>query len=149
MLFDLLGVQLNGPKAAGKHIVINWNFTDAQKVYALALEDSALTYTANKQVGGADASLTLTRDTLNAIVLRRVTVSDAIQSGQIKVTGEAGKARRIIFAVRHVQPEFRDRRAEKVIELTGCGEAAGPARAQFRYTETFRITSCIYQRVYR
>jgi alkyl sulfatase BDS1-like metallo-beta-lactamase superfamily hydrolase len=48
MLLDLLGVQLNGPKADGKHIVINWNFTDAQQVYALTLEDSTLTYMANK-----------------------------------------------------------------------------------------------------
>jgi hypothetical protein len=30
MLFDLLGVQLSGPRAEGKHIVINWNFTDPQ-----------------------------------------------------------------------------------------------------------------------
>jgi alkyl sulfatase BDS1-like metallo-beta-lactamase superfamily hydrolase len=92
MLFDLLGVQLNGSRANGKHIIINWNFTDAQQVYALTLENSALTYTAKKQVAGADVSLTLTRDALNAIVLRRVTISDAIQSGQIKVNGEAGKA---------------------------------------------------------
>jgi alkyl sulfatase BDS1-like metallo-beta-lactamase superfamily hydrolase len=106
MLFDLLGVQLNGPKAGGIHIVVNWNFTDAQKVYALALEDSALTYTANKQVAGADASLTLTRDTLNAIVLRRVTVSAAIQSGQIKVTGEAGRVNELFSLFDTFNPNF-------------------------------------------
>ncbi len=106
MLFDLLGVQLNGPKADGKHIVINWNFTDAQQVYALTLEDSALTYMANKQVAGADASLTLTRDTLNAIVLRRVTISDAIQSGQIKVIGEAGSAGELFSLFDTFNPNF-------------------------------------------
>jgi len=106
MLFDLMGVQLNGPKADGKHIVINWNFTDAQQVYALTLEDSALTYMANKQVAGADASLTLTRDTLNAIVLRRVTISDAIQSGQIKVIGEAGRASELLSLLDTFNPNF-------------------------------------------
>ena len=35
MLFDLLGVQLNGPKADGRHIVINWNFTDAKMSFVL------------------------------------------------------------------------------------------------------------------
>jgi alkyl sulfatase BDS1-like metallo-beta-lactamase superfamily hydrolase len=30
MLFDLLGVQLNGPRADGKHILVNWEFTDSQ-----------------------------------------------------------------------------------------------------------------------
>src|SRR5690606_31606083 len=29
MFFDLLGVRLNGPKAEGKHIVLNWRFTDS------------------------------------------------------------------------------------------------------------------------
>jgi alkyl sulfatase BDS1-like metallo-beta-lactamase superfamily hydrolase len=106
MLFDLLGVQLNGPKADGKHIVINWNFTDAQQLYALTLEDSALTYMANKQVAGADASLTLTRDTLNAIMLRRVTISDAIQSGQIKVNGEAGRAGELFSLLDTFNPDF-------------------------------------------
>jgi alkyl sulfatase BDS1-like metallo-beta-lactamase superfamily hydrolase len=106
MLFDLLGVQLNGQRADGKHIVINWSFTDTQRVYALVLEDSTLTYTANKQAAGADASLTLTRDTLNAIVLRRVTVSDAIQSGQIKAVGEAGKVGELFSLFETFNPNF-------------------------------------------
>jgi alkyl sulfatase BDS1-like metallo-beta-lactamase superfamily hydrolase len=106
MLFDLLGVQLNGPKADGKHIVINWNFTDAQQVYVLTLEDSALTYVANRQVARADASLASTRDTLNAIVLRRVTISDAIQSGQIKVIGEAGRAGELFTLFDTFNPYF-------------------------------------------
>jgi alkyl sulfatase BDS1-like metallo-beta-lactamase superfamily hydrolase len=106
MLFDLFGVQLNGPKADRKHIVINWNFTDTQEVYALALEDSALTYTVNKQAADADASLTLTRDTLNAIVLRRVTISDAIQSGQVKVIGEAAKAGELFSLFDTFNPNF-------------------------------------------
>ena len=92
MLFDLLGVQLNGSRADGKHIVINWDFTDSQSSFALTLEHSALTYLANKHVADADTSLALTRDTLNEIVLRRATIADAIQSGQIKVAGDAGRA---------------------------------------------------------
>jgi alkyl sulfatase BDS1-like metallo-beta-lactamase superfamily hydrolase len=106
MLFDLLGVQLNGQRADGKHIVINWSFTDTQRVYALVLEDSTLTYTANKQAAGADASLTSTRDTLNAIVLRRVTVSDAIQSGQIRALGEAGKVGELFSLFETFNPNF-------------------------------------------
>jgi alkyl sulfatase BDS1-like metallo-beta-lactamase superfamily hydrolase len=92
MLFDLLGVQLNGSRADGKHIVINWDFTDSQSSFALTLEHSALTYLANKHVAGADTSLALSRDTLNEIVVRRATIADAIQSGQIKVAGDAGRA---------------------------------------------------------
>jgi alkyl sulfatase BDS1-like metallo-beta-lactamase superfamily hydrolase len=60
----------------------------------------------NKQAAGADASLTLTRDTLNAIVLRRVTASDAIQSGQIKAVGEAGKVGELFSLLDTFNPDF-------------------------------------------
>src|SRR5262249_27223700 len=69
MLFDLLGVQLNGPRADGKHILVNWEFTDSQSSFVLTLEHSALTYLANKHIAGADISVASTRDALNEIVL--------------------------------------------------------------------------------
>ena len=43
-LWDVLGVRLNGPKAEGKHIVLNWSFTDTGEIFVLNLENCALTY---------------------------------------------------------------------------------------------------------
>jgi alkyl sulfatase BDS1-like metallo-beta-lactamase superfamily hydrolase len=106
MLFDLLGVQLNGPKADGRHIVINWNFTDARTSFVLTLEHSALTYRANKQDAAADASLTLSRDALDRIMLRRVTFADAVQSGQIKVVGQAEKVGELFSIFDTFNPNF-------------------------------------------
>jgi alkyl sulfatase BDS1-like metallo-beta-lactamase superfamily hydrolase len=106
MLFDLLGVQLNGPKADGRHIVINWNFTDPRTSFVLTLEHSALTYMANKQDAAADASLTLTRDALDGIMLRRVTFPDAVQSGQIKVAGQAEKVNELFSIFDTFNPYF-------------------------------------------
>ena len=40
MLFDYLAVRLNGPKAAGKKIVLNVSFTDLKKQYALVVENA-------------------------------------------------------------------------------------------------------------
>ena len=34
-LWDVLGVRLNGPKAEGKHIVLNWSFTDTSETFVL------------------------------------------------------------------------------------------------------------------
>ena len=47
-------------------MVINWNFTDSKELFVLTLENSALTHVQGKQSPTADASLTLTRATLNA-----------------------------------------------------------------------------------
>src|SRR5271165_4830292 len=43
-LWDVLGVRLNGPKAEGKHIALNWNFSDTGESFVLNLENCALTY---------------------------------------------------------------------------------------------------------
>lgn len=62
MLFDYLGVRLNGPKAAGKTIKLNVDFTDIGKQYSLVVENGVLNY-ANKFVDAPDAKLTLTKVT--------------------------------------------------------------------------------------
>ena len=59
MFFDYMGVRLNGPKADGRLITINWVFTDTGQKYVLSLEDSVLVYTANKQLDQPDATVTL------------------------------------------------------------------------------------------
>jgi linear primary-alkylsulfatase len=91
MFFDYLAVRLNGDKAQGKTIVLNWQFTDTRQNYVLNLENSALTSMADAQAANADATLTLTRATLDEISLQRTTFAAAVQAGQIVVTGQREK----------------------------------------------------------
>jgi alkyl sulfatase BDS1-like metallo-beta-lactamase superfamily hydrolase len=88
MYFDFMAVRLNGDKAAGKKIVLNWRFTDTRQDYVLNLENSALTFVADTQADDADATLTLTRATLDEISLRETTFESALDSGKIVVTGK-------------------------------------------------------------
>ena len=88
-LFDFLGVRLNGDRAEGKHLVINWVLPD--RTYVLNLENCALTYLADRRRDGADATITLDRAALNRIVLRELPIAEAFQSGQIRVDGDATK----------------------------------------------------------
>jgi alkyl sulfatase BDS1-like metallo-beta-lactamase superfamily hydrolase len=91
MVFDFFGVRLNGPKAEGKKIVINWNFSDTKQQYVLSLENCALTHVANKQAAGADATLTLARMTLDQILMRKTTFPEAVQKGLVKIDGQPMK----------------------------------------------------------
>jgi linear primary-alkylsulfatase len=86
-LWDVLGVRLNGPKAEGKHIVLNWSFTDTGETFILNLENSALTYTAGAQAATADASFTLARGTLDEVIAKQTSFPDAVTAGKIKFTG--------------------------------------------------------------
>jgi len=89
--FDFMGIQLNGPKAEGKAIALNWDFTDVDEQYAVELENSVLVYTPNKQLVNADVTITLTRATLDAISLQKTTFAEAVMSGTIKIDGSKGK----------------------------------------------------------
>ena len=91
MFFDFLGVRLNAARAEGKTMVINWSFTDSNQRIALNLDNSALTYVAGKQAPNADATVTLERGTLDAVVLQRTTFADAVKAGLVKVEGDPRK----------------------------------------------------------
>ena len=83
----MLGVRLNGPKAEGRRIVLNWSFTDTNETFILNLENCALTYAAGAQAADADASFSLARDVLDEVIAKLTTFPEAVASGKIKVTG--------------------------------------------------------------
>jgi alkyl sulfatase BDS1-like metallo-beta-lactamase superfamily hydrolase len=86
MLFDYLGVRLNGEKAAGKKFALNIDFTDLKKKYALTVENGVLNH-APRFSAEPDATMTLTKATLARVQLGAVTLEDAIEAGDIKVDG--------------------------------------------------------------
>src|SRR5580698_1740910 len=86
-LWDVLGVRLNGPKAEGKHIVLNWSFTDTGETFVLNLENSALTYTEGVQSEKADASFALARGALDEVIAKQTNFPEAVAGGKIKASG--------------------------------------------------------------
>ncbi len=95
LAFDFLGVRLNALKAEGKHIVINWTFTDLNETYVMNLENSALTHTSGKLDSNADTSVTLTRAALDAITLKQRTFLGSVVTGDVKVGGNPLKLREL------------------------------------------------------
>jgi alkyl sulfatase BDS1-like metallo-beta-lactamase superfamily hydrolase len=88
-LWDVLGVRLNGPKAEGKHIVLNWSFTDTKESFVLTLENCALTYLEEVQSPAADASFTLARSVLDEVIAKQTTFPECVAGGKIKFSGDA------------------------------------------------------------
>jgi alkyl sulfatase BDS1-like metallo-beta-lactamase superfamily hydrolase len=106
MFFDYLGVRLNGDRAAGKTIVLNWRFTDTGQDYVLNLENSALTFVAGAQAADADATLTLTRATLDEIALQKTTFLAALQAGLIGVAGKGEKLGELLGLIETAPTNF-------------------------------------------
>ncbi|MCX6089613.1 MAG: MBL fold metallo-hydrolase [Candidatus Atribacteria bacterium] len=91
LFFDYMGVRLNAAKANGKKIILNWNFTDTGEQYTLNLSNCALTYLADWQAPNADATVTLSRAVLDALILLETTIEKELSAGQIKVEGKGMK----------------------------------------------------------
>jgi alkyl sulfatase BDS1-like metallo-beta-lactamase superfamily hydrolase len=69
-------------------MVLNWNFTDSNQKFVLTLENSALTHVAGKKAADAGATVTLARETLDALTLRQTTFADAIKAGRVTIVGD-------------------------------------------------------------
>ncbi|SNR95313.1 Alkyl sulfatase BDS1, metallo-beta-lactamase superfamily [Pseudomonas nitroreducens] len=91
LFFDYLAMRLKGPEVADKHITLNFDFTDLKQKYILEMVNGVLNHTEGAQAKDADATITLTRDTLNKLMLKQTTLKDAEGSGELKVQGDQGK----------------------------------------------------------
>jgi alkyl sulfatase BDS1-like metallo-beta-lactamase superfamily hydrolase len=106
LFFDFLGVRLNAGRAESKHIVLNWTFSDLGETHVLTLENSALTHRIGPASAAADASLTLTRATLDAVALKQLSFADAVASGRIAIAGDATKPAELLSLLDSFEPRF-------------------------------------------
>ena len=103
--FDYLGILLNGPKAFGKKITINWDFTDLKKKYILTLENGVLNHKEGVSPT-ADLSLTLTRKTFEDIIMKKSKVLSLLKSGKIKTKGKLLKLRELFGMLDKFSADF-------------------------------------------
>ena len=105
LFFDYLGVRLDAAKAEGKTMVINWNFTDSQQQFVLTLENSALTHIAGRQPD-ADATVTLSRATLDAVTLKETSFPAAVLAGKVKIDGNRARLAELMSMLDTFEPMF-------------------------------------------
>ncbi|RAU52266.1 MBL fold metallo-hydrolase [Pseudocitrobacter sp. RIT415] len=91
MFFDYLAVHINGEKAANAKAIFNVDLGNDGGKYKLELENGVLNHTANVQADNADATMTLTRTTLNKIILQEETLKQAQTKGEVNITGDSAK----------------------------------------------------------
>ena len=60
-LFDSIAIRIDGPRAWGEHITIDWAFSDLGQTYRTTLENGVLVTDAHPAIGTVDLSLSLTK----------------------------------------------------------------------------------------
>lgn len=106
MIFDSMAVRLNGPKAKGKAITINWYFSDTNERYILYLDNSVLNHIAGRQSKSADCSIEIRRDLFNKVIAGQTTFPARILLGQIKYQGSIKKLSELMALLDDPEPFF-------------------------------------------
>jgi alkyl sulfatase BDS1-like metallo-beta-lactamase superfamily hydrolase len=91
LLFDYLAVRLDGERAEGRRMAIDWVFPDLDRRYALTLDHCALTCLADRAGDRPDATVTLDRPALDRLVLREVPLARALEQGLVRIEGDGSR----------------------------------------------------------
>jgi alkyl sulfatase BDS1-like metallo-beta-lactamase superfamily hydrolase len=105
MVFDLLGVRLDGPAAAGEEVAIGWRFPDIDEEWTLRLEHSALSSWPAMDDDVA-ATLTMSRSTLTRVLADPTSIGTAMEEGALTIDGDAGALGRLFALLEQPDPRF-------------------------------------------
>lgn len=95
MIFDYLGIKLDGPRAAAETSAIAWELTDLDATYAIELRNGCLIATAGRELASPDATVRSAKAALAALVFGSSDLDSAKADGSVDVTGDAGAIRRL------------------------------------------------------
>ncbi|SEN59020.1 Alkyl sulfatase BDS1, metallo-beta-lactamase superfamily [Pseudomonas sp. ok272] len=105
MFFDYLAIRLDSEKAVGHDLTLNWIFESPEQAYNLTLRNGVLTHRAGNNPQ-ADASVRMSKSTLEQISLKQVDFPTALQKGLIKLEGNGKKLGELLTSLDTFSPQF-------------------------------------------
>ncbi len=90
-IFNFLGTLLDSDAAEGRSIVIAFDFTDRAESHVLSLENSTLTHIAGPRPDSVQLFITTSRTCFDRILLKDITIQDAIREGTLVFDGDISK----------------------------------------------------------
>lgn len=88
MFFDYLAIQIDGHKAAGKTMMMNFALSDTDEDYGVALENGVLNYY-DEPFDNADVSISMARADLNDVLAGQSSIKDKVDAGDATLDGDA------------------------------------------------------------
>jgi alkyl sulfatase BDS1-like metallo-beta-lactamase superfamily hydrolase len=106
MLFDAMGARVNGPRAAESRIVVNWRFTDLEQDWTMTIENGALSTVLGRHAGDADATITLTRGAMDAMLFGGPEGLAQLPPGELEISGSNEKLGALLGLFERPEPGF-------------------------------------------
>jgi alkyl sulfatase BDS1-like metallo-beta-lactamase superfamily hydrolase len=106
-LFDVLAIRVDGPRAGGAaRIVLRWTFPDAGEQHELTLEHGVLTHRPAWREPQADATVTVERTTLEAVLTGARELPEVLAAGEIAIEGDGAKLGELLGLLDEPDPAF-------------------------------------------
>jgi alkyl sulfatase BDS1-like metallo-beta-lactamase superfamily hydrolase len=85
LLCNYMAMRVNGPDAAGKRITLNFVFSDTGERVVLELRNGSLNHSLDRSADDADATVTLERKDLDAVIVGETDLLEEAKQGRISV----------------------------------------------------------------
>ncbi len=86
--FTAMATRLNGPRADGEEMTVNFVFEDAGTTVVVRLENAVLHHKETAPDPRADATVTLTRSSWIRIATRQASAEELVSSGDLRIDGD-------------------------------------------------------------
>jgi alkyl sulfatase BDS1-like metallo-beta-lactamase superfamily hydrolase len=106
LLFNYLGVRLNGPEAADHSLTLNFVFTDTGENAVLELTNGSLNHSLDRLDPDPDVTGTLARTALDRVIGGKTTLPEEAESGEIKVEPDLAPLQEFLSMLDDFDPWF-------------------------------------------
>ena len=106
MFLDFLAVRINGDKADGKLLLIDWRMTDSDEVRKLSLSHGALNHSEGTHGDQAAATIQFDRPGLSKVIMSGMSFLEGIDEGQVPYEGDAASLRELFSCLDQFYPMF-------------------------------------------
>jgi len=87
-LLDAMAIRLDGPRAAGTELRIDWAISEPDEAHALTVRNGVLRHRPGRHDPTAEATLQVDRAALDELLLKTADVAALAQSGRLRVEGD-------------------------------------------------------------
>jgi alkyl sulfatase BDS1-like metallo-beta-lactamase superfamily hydrolase len=105
-LLDAMAIRLDGPRAWDRQLRIDWVVAEPDEEHALTLRNGVLSHKPGRHDPPAEAALIVERAALDELLLKTADLGALVESGRLRVDGEAEKLGELLGLLDEPDPGF-------------------------------------------
>jgi alkyl sulfatase BDS1-like metallo-beta-lactamase superfamily hydrolase len=105
-LLDAMAIRLNGPRAAGHSLRIDWSTTDPDEEHAVTVNRGVLRHRPGRHEPPAEARLVVERRALDQLLLGAVDIGQLVESDRLRIEGDGARLGELLALLDEPDPGF-------------------------------------------